>query len=258
MPLKKLWNALRGSSATAAQTSADHAAAPGSEAAPVEAGVANKASAKIPATTTADSTAKRRGSSAGDPASSGIRIAASTRSESTVVTAPRREKSRTISVRKTSLTKTLRKEAATLDATKVLWLGVQECSVGAEAIQFLTAGSKAQESKDQGSDSPTPQLIVVEQFEAGDGPVSLMQFHRELRQHDLRPMMFPEAPAEAIARVGRTVGGVDLVLVERGPWNVDIERVLGRITSPQTCVLRFQSGQWQRLRIASAALPAAA
>ena len=277
MPLKKLWNALRGSSAGASQTKARDERSPTSSAQPAAAGDAQdatkhasgspgasdhavkspKAKSSAGSSSAAAATTKRRVPSREKATSSSIRLAGSTADTSAIDSPPapasRRDSRRAISVRKTSLTKSLRKEAANLCGDKVLWLGVSECSVGPEAIQFLSGRSQA-ESADPGK----TRLIVVEQFESGDGPVSLMHFHRELRGHDIRPMMFPEAPTDAIARVGRTVGGVDLVLIERGPWDVEIERALGRITSPQTCVMRLENGQWRRLRIAATALPAAA
>ena len=133
-------------------------------------------------------------------------------------------------------------------ATSVLDISVED---GTRAIAVVEALSKA-------DPNATIRYAAVDQFELAGGVVSLMQFHRNLRKHAIRPQIFPLDVATAVVRVAYTIGAVDLVLIGResteltalsdDQWN----SLLRRVTHPDSLVLRQRGESWDRFEIAGA------
>jgi hypothetical protein len=136
-------------------------------------------------------------------------------------------------------------------ATSVLEVSVGD---GSRAIAVVTALSKA-------NPSAAIRYAAVDQFELVNGEVSLMQFHRNLRQHAIRPKIFPMDVATAIVQVGYTIGAVDLVLIgqESPETTLSVDQwtdLLRRVTHRNSIALLQEGESWKRLEIDAATQPA--
>ena len=93
---------------------------------------------------------------------------------------------------------------------------------------------------------PAIRYIAIDQFELTDGPVTLKQFHQQIRAIGVKPSLIPMPTVQALTRVAHTFGSVDLVLLADAEIDA-IDHVLARVTHPESLVLRFDGQSWQPL-----------
>lgn len=96
--------------------------------------------------------------------------------------------------------------------------------------------------------APAIRYIAVDQFEMAGGATTLKQFHRTLREADVRATVYPEPMDRALTRVAHTIGAVDLVLIAVPPpqWQTPaIEALVKRICHPSTQVLFLDGTDWR-------------
>ena len=93
---------------------------------------------------------------------------------------------------------------------------------------------------------PAIRYIAIDQFELSDGPVTLKQFHQQIRAIGVKPSLIPLPIEQGLTRVAHTFGSVDLVLLAAGEIDA-IDHVLARVTHPESLVLRFDGQTWQPL-----------
>ena len=100
-------------------------------------------------------------------------------------------------------------------------------------------------------DGSPVRYAAIDQFEMGGGAVRLMDFHRALRSADVRPHVYPETIAAGLASVARTIGGVDLILVD---VNADFDAgqltdALARVSHEATRLLVQTADGWSQTEI---------
>lgn len=91
--------------------------------------------------------------------------------------------------------------------------------------------------------------VAIDQFELAGGDLALKDFFRLLREHEIRPQLFPETLESGLRRVANTVGTIDLVLISQplDQWqNPVTEHLLSRISHPDTCVFFDDGDGWSR------------
>ena len=130
------------------------------------------------------------------------------------------------------------------NAKSVLEIGVSD---GTRAIAVVQTLSKA--------DPKHPiRYAAIDQFELAGGEVSLLQFHRELRKNDIRPQIFPSDIESGLTRVAYTLGAVDLILMsesaaaDKSVSENDWHRLLQRVTHQESVVLRQSGDQWNEIK----------
>ena len=123
---------------------------------------------------------------------------------------------------------------------------ILEISVGdgSRAVAVVSALAKANPG------SPI-RYSAIDQFELSGGSISLMQFHRDLRQHGIRPQIFPGDVKSGLIRVAHTIGAVDLVLISSdgtqiGDFEVPPPHLLSRVSHPESLILRRSEDTWTR------------
>lgn len=95
---------------------------------------------------------------------------------------------------------------------------------------------------------PAIRYIVVDQFEMAGGTTTLKQFHKTLREAEVRTIVYPEPIDRALTRVAHTIGTVDLVLITApaDQWQTPaIEALIKRITHASTNVLYREGSDWR-------------
>jgi len=152
MPLRKLWNALRGTPSLAESTTLDAAS-------PSHGQVDAKSQTVKP---TADRIVTSRSSAEvhGAKASRGLLGFGRGPHE--------------------ALCRSIKKNNAPVHS--VLEIGVED---GTRAVAVIEALAK-------GNPHHTIRYLALDQFELAGGPITLVQFHRDLRQSGIRPQIFPE------------------------------------------------------------------
>ncbi len=93
---------------------------------------------------------------------------------------------------------------------------------------------------------PAIRYIAIDQFELAGGPVTLKQFHQQIRAIGVKPSLIPMPTVQGLTRVAHTFGSVDLVLLADAEIDA-IDHVLARVTHPESLVLRFDGQTWQPL-----------
>tara|TARA_R110002049_G_scaffold4601_5_gene32276 strand:- start:392217 stop:392978 length:762 start_codon:yes stop_codon:yes gene_type:complete len=129
-------------------------------------------------------------------------------------------------------------------ATSVLEISVGDGTRAVEVVQTLAKATPG-----------TPiRYTAIDQFELAGGEISLMQFHRDLRQHGIRPQIFPSDIISGVTRVAYTLGAVDLILIAENaasdsPTPAQWEKLLSRVAHPGTLVLRQTGDAWTRVDV---------
>ena len=99
---------------------------------------------------------------------------------------------------------------------------------------------------------PDVRYVAVDPFESRDmelrrpDDMRLMDFHRQMRSEGVRVEVYPDPPATAVARIGRTVGGADLVAIDADQIDDDgvLRAALSRISHPRTQCIVLRDGRW--------------
>jgi hypothetical protein len=99
--------------------------------------------------------------------------------------------------------------------------------------------------------APTPKYVAIDDFDLAGGGTTVLQFHQRVRRVGGKAVPIPGAIDEGLRQLSRTIGTVDLVLIdEANPhWQDDeIRRLLGRVIHPGTLVLcRDAKNKWNAL-----------
>jgi hypothetical protein len=100
--------------------------------------------------------------------------------------------------------------------------------------------------------APAVRYIVIDQFEMAGGTTTLKQFHKSLREADVRATVYPETIERGLTRVAHTIGAVDLILISvpTDLWQtVAIESLIKRIAHGSTVVVHRDGSDWKTLPI---------
>ena len=96
--------------------------------------------------------------------------------------------------------------------------------------------------------------LAIDQFEMGDGEVTLKAFHRTMRSAGIRAQVFPEPVHRGLVRVANTIGPVDLIIIATptDQWQTpETLSLLTRVTHDQTVVLYQDEDNWERYEYSS-------
>lgn len=155
----------------------------------------------------------------------------------------------------------------TMTARTVIEIGVQDGSRAIAVMETLmqnlppapVLAPLAEAVGDAEVASPTApaiRYIAVDQFEMAGSETTLKQFHKTLRESEVRATVYPEPIDRALMRVAHTIGAVDLVLIAIATeqWQTPAnETLLKRICHASTVVLYDEGSDWQRWQAGSAA-----
>lgn len=133
-----------------------------------------------------------------------------------------------------------------VSATSVLDIAVGD---GARAVEVLEALSAAATKKNRAVEPDPIHYIALDQFEMGDGEVTLRQFHQTMRLAGIRPQVFPDATDPGLLKIAHTFGAVDLVILgaENGLAQQPMQlEFLGRILYKDSIVLVQTDDRWER------------
>lgn len=146
----------------------------------------------------------------------------------------------------------------TTTAKTVVEIGVEDGSRAIAVMGTLMQNLPPAPAADSACDgeSATPALpairyVAVDQFEMAGGETTLKQFHRTLREAELRATVYPEPIDRAITRVAHTIGVVDLVLIATAAeqWQTPAnEALMKRICHASTVVLYREGSDWRSWR----------
>lgn len=249
MPLRKLWNALRGTPTKTNETESPaevrpQAAKPsGDFSGELSGELSVDLSGKLPSEVLNKPAKGRKKSARSAPA-------AKTRPEPLIEPTVAKEESpkpikakslfgRRSSNRYAALIRQIDANVQPSQTIKVLEIGVGD---GSRAIEVMTHLQSVND---------VVRYAAIDQFEAGGGATKLMEFHRTLRSAEIRPQVFPETIAAGLSQVGRTIGGIDLILVSKS-YSGDLESFetqLSRIAHPRTVVLVGDDASWTPHRL---------
>lgn len=110
-------------------------------------------------------------------------------------------------------------------------------------------GSRAVEILETLRTDSSVRYVAIDQFEMVGGKTTLKAFHQKLRTNDIRPQVFPEPIDRGLVRVANTVGCVDLVIIAAEPavWQTpETLSLLARVLHDQTTVLYRDEDSWDR------------
>lgn len=97
-------------------------------------------------------------------------------------------------------------------------------------------------------DVPTPKYVAIDSFDLTTGGTTVLQFHQRVRRVGGSAVPIPGTIDEGLRQLSRTIGMVDLVLVDDAKlqWqNDESRRLLLRVTHPGTLVLcRDAKNNW--------------
>ena len=113
----------------------------------------------------------------------------------------------------------------------------------------------------QKQSSQPVRYAAIDEFELGGSELKLRDFYRLLREHDIRPQLFPETVDNGLRRVANNLGAMDLVLIASGgdQWKNPVTlHLLSRITHPQTLILHHEGDAWARFQPESISIGRAA
>ncbi|OYP33786.1 hypothetical protein [Rhodopirellula sp. MGV] len=138
--------------------------------------------------------------------------------------------------------KQLCKQLADSSANTVLEIGIGDGNRGRGIVDALT-----------GREQSTPVCyIAVDSFELGGNPLTLREFHRQLREYPAKVHLVPMPVEQGLDRVLRTYGQVDVIL-----WSVDSvpsdseKSLLSRLSKPDTKLMKCDDGCWSVLSATS-------
>lgn len=140
--------------------------------------------------------------------------------------------------------------------TSLLEIGVGDGSRMPAILASLAADSTA----DATADDAVREIkaAVIDQFELGNGTVSLRDYHRHLNGLAVRPAIFPEPLHSGLVRIANRLGRMDVIVVDASviasvdPAVVEtLYASIGKVMHPGTIVLSHQSGKWAPTSIGS-------
>ncbi len=102
---------------------------------------------------------------------------------------------------------------------------------------------------------------AIDEFELGGNSFALRDFYRLLREHDIRPQLFPETVDNGLRSVANNLGAMDSVLIASASdrWQNPVTlHLLSRITHPRTLILHHENDAWVRFQPESGSLKRAA
>ncbi|HBJ33297.1 MAG TPA: hypothetical protein DDZ51_00755 [Planctomycetaceae bacterium] len=109
---------------------------------------------------------------------------------------------------------------------------------------------------------PTPKYVAIDDFDLASGGTTVLQFHQQVRRVGGKAVPIPGSIDEGLRQLSRTIGTVDLVLIDDAKPQLhgeDTQRLLNRVTHSGTLVLRRDAkNNWTIVElgvIASLALP---
>ncbi|QEF96756.1 hypothetical protein Mal15_07860 [Stieleria maiorica] len=206
MPLRKLWNSIRGKSATPTVSSTPETG-DGPRAASPTSAEPHPRSAGTPASPTATPVA------AADPPRT---------SRNTTGTATRDDKK-------------LFRRIESLSVQSVLEVCVGDGQRSLAMLHSLTH---------KGHSTPI-HYIAIDEFEMGGNALSLRNFHKQLREFPAKAHLVPMTIDAGLDRVVRTYGQVDLVLWSAAqPPTPAQQNALTRLCKPTTIVFAQENGRW--------------
>ena len=88
---------------------------------------------------------------------------------------------------------------------------------------------------------PTPKYVAIDDFDLATGGTTVLQFHQRVRRVGGKAVPIPGAIEEGLRQLSRTIGTVDLVLVDdaKTQWqSEETRRLLARVTHANTLTLR--------------------
>ncbi|MCP4888673.1 MAG: hypothetical protein GY904_18920 [Planctomycetaceae bacterium] len=92
---------------------------------------------------------------------------------------------------------------------------------------------------------------AIDEFELGGSTFGLRDFYCLLREHDVRPQLFPEKVDNGLRNVANNLGAMDLVLIATTAdrWQNPVTlHLLSRITHPDTLILHYENDAWVRFQ----------
>jgi len=88
---------------------------------------------------------------------------------------------------------------------------------------------------------PTPKYVAIDDFDLASGGTTVLQFHQRVRRVGGKAVPIPGAIDEGLRQLSRTLGTVDLVLIDDAKPQLQTEetsRLIARVTHPATLLLR--------------------
>jgi hypothetical protein len=99
--------------------------------------------------------------------------------------------------------------------------------------------------------APIPKYVAIDLFELGSGSLTVTQFHQRVRRVGGQAVAIPAQLSDGLRELSRTLGTVDLVLLDGGATDLEQleqRRLLTRITHSESLVLqRDARGKWQSI-----------
>ncbi len=208
MPLRKLWNSIRGKSATPKVHASSETVSPGTQC--PEPGL--NPTPRIQSAQQTSPPAQRPAAVPTRPATSKSISGAATRDD-----------------------KKLFRRMESLSVQSVLEVGVGD---GRRSLAMLHALTH------KGHSTPI-HYIAIDEFELGGNALSLRDFHKQLREYPAKAHLVPMAIDAGLDRVVRTYGQVDLILwsAEQPPTPAQ-HSALARLSKSHTIVFAQENGRW--------------
>ncbi|TWU42831.1 hypothetical protein [Novipirellula artificiosorum] len=95
---------------------------------------------------------------------------------------------------------------------------------------------------------------AIDQFELGEGAVTLMQFHKRVRAEGISPQIFPDAVDQGLMRLSHTIGRVDVVVMGLSAEKWQTPPTLGmlrRVCHEKTSIFYSDDGTWKSYQLVS-------
>lgn len=127
------------------------------------------------------------------------------------------------------------KSLVKLKPNSVLEIGVGDGSRTAALVHALAQSN------------PSLKYAVIDQFEMVGGDVTLRDFHGRLAGLPIRPAIVPEPATRGIVTVLHRLGLMDVVLIDPSideATQAELDLVLGKVSHAGTTVLRQTNGKW--------------
>lgn len=87
--------------------------------------------------------------------------------------------------------------------------------------------------------------IAIDEFEMGGNVLTLREFHKQLREYPAKAQLVPMSIDSGLDRVVRTYGQVDLVIWSADEAPTARQRdMLARLSKPTTIVVSQENGRW--------------
>lgn len=101
--------------------------------------------------------------------------------------------------------------------------------------------------------APPPKYVAIDQFDLGNGRLTLREFHQRIRREGGQPVAIPGDLLSGLRQLSQTLGTVDLVLLDGEQADLtqlELRRLLTRVTHSESLVLqRDGRGRWQPLPV---------